>query len=619
MKAVMSDSLDAFYQKELDFFRSSVGEFSNRFPKIANRLTLSASGVKDPHVERLIQAFAYLNARTRLKLDDSFPELADAMLGVLYPHMIAPVPSLSIIGFSLNRDQKDLIQGHTLKRHSMIESEKIRGTNCLFRTCFPVQLFPMDPLSARLLPRPFSGPPSPRRADAESVLRLEFATLDAVKSFSQFQINRLRFHIAIPNFEKAARLLEMLLTQTLEIVISGAGGGGHVVLPATSIKAVGFSPDEALLPQPSHSFPGYRLLTEYFVLPQKFLFFDLTGLSPDVLKSLGNRMEISFLLSEYDADVSALVSVESVRLGCTPVVNLFHRTADAIPLTSRTSEVRVIPDARAETSNEIYSISNVHVDDQNGKVRRFHPFYSISHGGSDNDLGYWHAVRRPGPVERDRGSLKGPTEMYLTLVDPTFSALKESRGALFADLLCFNRDLPESLAEQRDPARIVFQLVGGRGPVSDIKCLLAPTPVCRGHLGRRNLWPLISQLSLNHMSLSDSEDALAAFQEVLALNDVRESEQSRNLISGILKITTGSCVSRQNGAFARGTRIQLLLDEEHFAGDSPYLFASILNHFFAMYTSINSFTQVTATTQRRQSRGLGIWKWPALAGNQALI
>ncbi len=615
----MSDTLDAAYQKELDFFRSTVREFSDRFPKIANRLTLSASGVKDPHVERLIQAFAYMNARTRLKLDDSFPELVDAMLGILYPHMVAPIPSMSVVGFKLNRAQKDLTEGHLLKRHSAIESEKVRGNHCLFRSCFPVRLFPMDPVSVRLLPRPFSAPPSPRRNDAESVLRFEFATVDPGKSFAAYTLDTLRFYISIPNFQKAARLLELVLTQTLEVVVSGADGTVCTVLPASSIKPVGFAAEDAILPQTNQSFPGYRLLTEYFVLPQKFLFFDLTGLTAAVLKSAGNKIEISVLLSEHDAGVAGLVSADTVRLGCTPVINLFRKTADAMPLSFRSTEFRIIPDARAEDAHEIFSIEDVHVDDQEGETRQFRPFYSVHHGGTSENAGFWHATRRPGPVERDRGSLKAPTEMYLTLVDPRFSPYQQTHGVLYADLMCFNRDLPEVLAEQRDTARIAFELAGGRGPVSEIKCLVTPTPVFRGHLGRRNLWPLVSQLSLNHLSLSDEKDAVVALREVLALNDVRESEQTRNLIAGILKITTESCVHRMGGAFAKGTKIQLSLNEDNFAGDSPYLFASVLNQFFAMYTSLNSFTQLAATTQLRQSRGQGIWKWPIQAGNQALI
>lgn len=618
----MSESLDAWYQRELDFLRHSASEFAERFPKIANRLSLSTTGIRDPHVERLIQAFAYLNARTRYKLDDSFPELVDAMLGILYPHLLRPVPSMSIVGFSLNPTQKDLTSGHQLKSGTLIETERINGFNCLFRTCFPVRLFPLEAESVKLLPRPFSGPPSPGRNAAQSVLRMQFLTQDRKKSLSEYPLGTLRFFINIANFEKASRLLELLMTRAIEVVITGSDPGAAVpaaVLPASCIRQVGFAADEAMLPQSAATFPGYRLLCEYFVMPQKFLFFDITGLTPQVLAGLGNTLEISVLLKEHAAEIESAVTRDTVRLGCAPIINLFRRTADAIPLNYRTTEYRVIPDARAEASMEIYSVNHVSVDDQDGNRRSFQPFYSVQHATTADETGYWHAVRRPGPVEGDAGSLRNPTEVYLTLVDSEFSPRRPGQGLLYADLTCFNRDLPEELAAQRDASRIALEIVGGRGPVSDIRCLVAPTPALRHHMGRRNLWPLLSQLSLNHLSLVNSADAVETIREMLALNDLKESAQTRNLINGLSELSSEPCVQRVNMAFARGTQINLLFDEEHFRGDSVFLFASVLDHFFSMYTSINSFTRLAATTHGRRARGVESWKWPARAGDRPLI
>lgn len=616
----MSESLDVWYQRELDYFRNTGAQFAERFPKIANRLSLSATGIKDPHVERLIQSFAYLNARTRHKLDDSFPELVDAMLGILYPHMLSPIPSMSVIGFKLNPGQKDQTDGHDLEAGTMIESERIHGHNCTFRTSYPVKLYPLDVQAVRLLPRPFSGPQTPCRNEAMSTLRFEMTTFDPKKTLAEYSLTSLRFFVSIPNYEKAARLIELVLAQALEVVITGTDSSiPAAVLPATAIKPVGFRQDEAVLLQSPRSFPGYRLLSEYFVLPQKFLFFDITGLTPAILAKLGNRLEISILLREHVQSLESAVSNETVRLGCTPIVNLFRRTADAVPLTYRNTEYRVIPDARAEDSMEIFSINSVSLDDQDGNIREFQPFYSVAHAASADETGYWHAVRRPGPVENDVGSLRNPTEMYLSLVDSRFSPLRPGQGLLYANVTCFNRDLPEELSKQQDTGKIALEIVGGRGPVSEIKCLVAPTATLRRQMGRGNLWPLVSQLSLNHLSLADTTDAVMAVRELLALNDARESAQTKNLIDGLTAITSEKCIQSINGAFARGTQINLLFDEENFAGDSVYLFANVLNHFFSMYTSINTFTRMTATTQDRKSRGVESWKWPAQAGNRNLI
>lgn len=616
----MSEALDAWYQRELDYFRHSANDFAERFPKIANRLSLSGKDIRDPHVERLIQAFAYLNARTRHKLDDSFPELADSMLGILFPHMLAPVPSVSIVRFGLNPTQKDQLSGHVLPAGTSLETEPIRGHNCRFRTCYPVQLLPLSTEGVRLLPQPFSGPPSRYRSAAEATLRFEFNTLDPKIPLTDYKLDHLRFYIGIQNFEKSARLLEYLLTQTLEVVISGSDASVAVeVLPAACVQPVGLRRDEALLADNPRTFPGYRLLTEYFVLPQKFLFFDITGFNPAMLAKLGNRLEINILLKSWPEGLENEVSADTIRTGCTPAINLFDCTADAVPLKYRTTEYRIVPDARAEDALEIFSVNQVRVETDGGTMRPFHQFYSVSHAQASEDVGYWHAIRRPGPVEGDSGALDLPTEMYISLVDPAFSPRRVADGMLYAQLTCFNRDLPEELSKQRTAGQIQLEIVGGRGPVSEIECLVAPTPTLRRHLGRRNLWPLVSQLSLNHLSLMDSADAVAAIREILILNDVRDSVQTRNLIRGLESLRSEPLVQRVNGAFARGTQVTLLFEDQNFAGDSAFLFSSVLNQFFGMYTSINSFTRLSTTTTLRQSKKQGNWTWPAQAGDRALI
>lgn len=616
----MSETLDAWYQRELDYFRHSAADFAERFPKIANRLSLSGKDIRDPHVERLIQAFAYLNARTRHKLDDSFPELADAMLGILYPHMLSPIPSLSMVSLGLNPAAPDLVDGHHLPAGTLIESESIHDHNCRFQTCFPLRLYPFATEFVRLLPPPFSGPATPGKKYADGVLRLKYRTFDAALSFSDMDFDSLRFYINISNFEKASRLLEAILTGAIEVVIAGSDFENAVgVLPPGCLQPVGFGRDDAILPNSPRSFPGYRLLTEYFVFPQKFLFFELTGLTKEILSKVGTDLEISILLKDFPEELQNEIGPDSIQLGCTPIINLFQQTADAIPLSHKTSEYRILPDARSEEALEIYSVDSVSVEDQQGNTKDFRQFYSVEHDRSSEETGYWHSVRRPGPVDGDQGTLNQPTQMYISIVDPDFSPRRSGHGMLYTRLTCFNRDLPEELANLKTAGQLKFDIVGGRGPIGNISCLTAPTPTLRRHLGRRNLWPLVSQLSLNHLSLVDSEDAVQSIRELLTLNDVKESVETKNLIDGLLSIRSERCVQRVNGAFARGTQIQVLFDDENFKGDSAFLFASVLNHFFGMYTSLNSFVKLSAITRSMKSRNEDPWTWTARAGEKALI
>ncbi|MEY2725939.1 MAG: hypothetical protein RLZZ458_1806 [Planctomycetota bacterium] len=612
----MRDSLDIWYQREMEFLRSSCDEFARRFPKIAARLTLDPNGVSDPHVERLIQAFAFLTARTRLKLEDSFPEIVDGVINSLYPHLLAPIPSTTVLSFSLDPAQTDLARGYPIPAGSLFDSDRSAGTPCRFRTSQHVQLLPLRLHAAALLPTPFPGPNSPRRAAATAALQIQLHTFDNALPLKALPLQKIRFFINHTDFEKSAKLLEILSTRTLEVVISdGQNGTFSTVLPASSIQLAGLSPDNTLLPRSPHAFPGYSLLTEYFVLPKKFLFFELSGISPQILEALGSSLHISILLSDLPQNLAHSVSRETIRLNCTPAINLFPKTSDAIPLNYRTVDYRVIADARAEDTLEVHSVDAVHFEDHNGKTVSVSPFYSSA--SADEEACYYLATRRPGPVEGDSALINQPAEVYLSLVDPRFSVWNPGRGKLTCKLTCFNRNLPETVGRgQAGSNSLRFVPTEAGGPIHAVECLTPPTPVHRRHLARPTLWPLVSQLTLNHLSLSSGPQSLLALQEILALNDPAENASSRMLIQGLRDLRSTPGVRRLGTTFVRGVESELVLDDESYRGDSPWLFAAVLSRFLTMYVTINSYSQLSATTTARKALALEPWSWPVEIGNR---
>src|SRR5882757_3782516 len=98
----MRDELLDYYDKELKYLRRSAVQFAEKYPGVAARLVLEPNQCEDPHVERLLEAFAFLAARIHLKIDDEFPEITEALLSILYPHYIRPLPSMSIVEMHLD-------------------------------------------------------------------------------------------------------------------------------------------------------------------------------------------------------------------------------------------------------------------------------------------------------------------------------------------------------------------------------------------------------------------------------------------------------------------------------------------------------------------------------------
>ncbi len=107
----MRDELLAYYERELTFLRQMGAEFAEKYPKIASRLLLEPDRCEDPHVERMVEAFAFLAARVHLKIDDEFPEISEALLGVLYPHYVRPIPSMTVVEFHVDPEQGKLTSG----------------------------------------------------------------------------------------------------------------------------------------------------------------------------------------------------------------------------------------------------------------------------------------------------------------------------------------------------------------------------------------------------------------------------------------------------------------------------------------------------------------------------
>src|SRR5262245_18906592 len=213
----MSDELLPYYNRELSFLRRLGAEFAQAHPKLASRLRLSADASEDPHVERFIQAAALLNARTRLKLEDDFPELTDALHGVLYPHYQLPIPSLAVVQLELDPAQAAPTVGHTVPRHAAVETEPIEGEPCRFRTGYPVTLWPLEVRGATLSRPPFTAPATRYSAQTAAVLRLRLAVRgDQPVRVGDLQIDQLRFFIK-GQYQHVFPLYQLLFRNTLGV------------------------------------------------------------------------------------------------------------------------------------------------------------------------------------------------------------------------------------------------------------------------------------------------------------------------------------------------------------------------------------------------------------------
>jgi type VI secretion system protein ImpG len=610
----LSDDLLPYYQRELAFIRRLGDEFARANPKIAGRLRIAPDAIEDPHVGRLIEAFALLNARTRRKLDDDFPELTQAMLGVLYPHYLAPIPSMAIVQFV---GRAELVAPFEIPAGAGLATAPVDGEPCRFRTAFGTTVLPIEIESAKVTGRPLVAPPSPAARNAVACLRLVLRCKAPEGKFSALAPGFVRLHLR-GAWEQATALYELLMNDAVGVAFAkGPDDANARHLPETSLVPVGFDPSQGMLPYPPASFAGYRLLTEFFAFPSKFLFVDLTGLTPRAMAGFGERLEVYVYLRRSTPDFESQVSAESFALGCAPIVNLFRQRAEPILVSHTQSEYRIVPDAGRPMATEIYSVDSVSSLSRVGDdVEEFLPFFSVRHAQPDDERKrFFTATRRP--AERVEGRPDPATEVFASVMDLDMTPLAADDRVLSIETTCLNRNVPSKLPFGGDQPKLTLE---GGEPVERIRCLTKPTPTLRPPLGHGTLWRLVSHLSLNHLSIAEGDGAADALREILRLYDFRESAETRASIEGIASVSSRPSVARapaaRLGGVCRGVEVRIEFDPERYSGGGMFLFASVLERFLGLYCSVNSFTRAVAVVKGKEGE---LRRWPPRAGDTLLI
>jgi type VI secretion system protein ImpG len=604
----MADDLLSYYNRELAYLRKLGAEFADLHPKIAGRLRMSSDAVEDPHVQRLLEGAAFLNARIRAKLDDEFPELTNGLLDHLYPHYLAPIPSMAILQV---HGAPDLAKPQPIPTGTEVVTEALDEGRCRFRTTMPVDVWPIDVEAASLTGLPLQGPITP--VGAISVLRLTLTCASKTTTFGQLAPDRLRFFLRGTPAE-VSQIYELIFNTVVAVAVADRTDDPRpLVLGPDAIRQVGFEADEGLLPHAPRSAPGYHLLTEYFAFPEKFQFFDVTGLAAKARQCGGRQLSLFLYFDRSAREAERNTSAKSFALGCTPMVNLFRQKAEPINLTGAVTEYRVAGDHRRPGAMEIYSVDKVSATSPTGETVAFSPLYGLTHAGAvRRETRFWHATRRP-------ASGGDPaSEMFLTFLDLEGDPSIPHDWVASVEATCTNRELTAKLpfGGGRPHLRLAREQPG----VAALSCLTAPTPNLRAATRKEGAWRLMSHLTLNHLSLVDQAGGPEALREILRLYDFRDAPETRAIIASLTSVraTHGAARApvRSMGVLCRGLDITVEFDDARASAAGVFLLASVLERFVAHYASINAFTRFTATLKGRP----GVLRtWPPRAGDLALL
>ncbi len=582
-----------YYQDELAFLREMGREFSQAHPEAAPFLGERGA---DPDVERLLEGFAFLTGRVRQKLDDEIPEFTHALMEMIWPHYLRPIPATTVVQFeALPQAAKET---RAIARGTEIDTVPIDGTPCRFQTAYDVALHPavLDGVELRT-----ETPPN---------LKVKLRFPEGVQA-KKVAIPSLRFFLhGEPTVARALYLCLLHCVKRITIKSTEGGASGRTIqLGPECVKPVGFRPEEALLLTPSTSFDGYRLLLEYFAFAPKFLFVDITGL--ERLSELGDArgFEILFELKRLPEAMPAL-GTAGILLNCTPAVNLFKNDADPIRIDPHRTEYRVRPAGNVSEHFEIYSIGKVAgLIKGSAKPRDYRPFFGFGHSisGSGDDASYYRS-------RIDRSVAGEGTETFLTFVARTGETASPAEiETVTLDLLCTNRQLPQKLrvgdVNAPTPSSPVF---------ARFKNITKVWPAVPPPLGGEIYWRLLSHMSLNFLSLTRPETlrGIIGLYNFRALVDRQAEQAHKLLLDGIKRVTSQSATRLLQGVPVRGIAIEIELEEDNFAGEGDvYLFATMLNEFFSLYVTLNSFSQLTVKGLKYGE----VYAWPPRIGARALV
>ncbi|KPJ67160.1 MAG: hypothetical protein AMJ43_05770 [Coxiella sp. DG_40] len=545
-----------YFEAEMRLLREAAQEFAEKYPEQAGMLNLRALQDRDPYIERLLEGVAFLTAQIKQKIDDDIPEISESLLLQLWPHLLRPFPSMTIVQFNARLGQLqqtyEVIKGTELQ--SQMVGEKDNKQVCKFRTCYSVKVNPVHLNDVCITDDKTGG----------SLIKLQFQ-IDAGITADSLDLSNLCLFLHADS-ALALVLCFALIGQTKQVEVSFPEYStlSNIVLGNQEcIYPSNFSAEDCLSPKTGRSFYGFHLLREYFLFREKYFFITLQGLQNIKWPEHCQQFTVvihskSLLQKDYQ------ISKETFHLHCVPAINLFETTSEPIELTHKRYEYPIIVNADNLEANMLYSINDVYGTNKiSGQRNIYYPMNSFRHK-KDNGS-YYHVIRRDSHAYLAINSNKNFSQEYLSC------AVTACNGYYPRNYLQENQiNIPAS----------------GFPDYIQFKNITRPTSMHTFPQQNDYRWILVSHLSLNYSSLAD----LKTLQRLLSNYDWSHRQENQKRILGIHDIDVATVNKVYKGALTQGIKFTLKIHENNFTSLADiYLFGLVLHRFFSMYISINFF------------------------------
>lgn len=631
-----TDPFLKYYTNEMAYLRQSGKEFARAHPLAAKQLDLSDKESTDPHTEKLIESVAFLTAKLHQHIDNSYGDIAAALFQVLYPTMTSPIPSMAIASFAPDYTSGRFTNLAPIAKGTLVYARSADDVTCRFQTIYPFTLTPLHITRADIV----FGKETPYQTN-QWYMVIDLTLPESIPLSLHDIVTRvpdLLVHL------KGEPHVAMTLYESLFVPTSKTKAHDYKIhallkkkddLPQTldhplvqiTLEPVGFAPHETMRPVPPTMTHAHSLIQDFFHFPDKFMFFKIKGLHTlgdffkDQLHDPHQRSLSLYLPIAFDKSIKALpLTADHLQLNCCPIINLFKKTTDPLRLDYRKTEYPLIPDQRKPHANEIYHIESVvTIDETSNQATEIPCYFSMTHHQHAHAHILWYAKRGNIHFQKGKGS-----DMTLSFVDVQFNPYAPASHLIYAHTLCTNRDYASRISPTT-PLMIDDAL-----PLQRISFLNAPTTTQFTNHNATTLWRMISLLSSHHV-LSLAHDhhhdqtsiALDTLKERLHLYHQmnKTSHHGTKAINDlaaihIQPITRRVATTDTWRGFSQGLEVCLFMNAMPDQGGYHFLFASVLQHYFALSTPVNSFTETVLIDQTKD----GEWmRWNPLHGITPLV
>lgn len=602
-----------YFESELDDLRIRGAEFSDDYPGIAKELALSKGVSRDPHIEHLLQAVAWMMGSLRLRVDEESSKVPSILLDHLCPNLVSSTPSMAIVECEVDGNGANFTRGYTLPGEVSLSPINLDVNDpkvaelekCRFTTCFPQPLWPLEVTSVAKSVAVNNADPASARYKYRSSINIQVSEVSPGASAGMVVDTSLRFYI---NLEQANsfKIYDLVARNVVGVIVKDSSDTVIKYLGPESLAVCGFADDERLLPGITTQELGFSLLTDYYALPNKFLFFEIKNIANIKFDSLvaGDKGTLSFsVLFNEDLPSGISLSKHSIKLNCLPIVNLFSKSSEPIPVSGRNYRYPIVASRIYPDLYEIYKVKKLVLVNSKGEQGELAPLFSASTKDIEQQAGTW-VIHKEDSLKRDRPG----SDFWVTVQSKSSNFAAGSGSTIHAQTTCSNLTACERLNAGQRLAII------GSAPVLSVSLVGNPSNYVKPNSSSSHLWTLLSYLSLSHQSLSDPETAKAVIVSILSMHARNDDLSALHQIESIESITAtpDQAVVKNAGwkGYYAGVKYTVAITDKKFDG-SIMLFGGVLSNMLALFCNVNSFSCLEISIGNKVFH-----KWPPKTGRK---